>query len=77
MWRKTEGDTGEGMQADSNNDNVVNETDYTVWRQKFGNAGLSSGGGAGSGASTGVPEPSAFALTTVGALFLLRRLRFS
>jgi hypothetical protein len=75
VWRKTQGDVGEGLAADSNNDNVINGLDYTEWRRLFGNDrhdGHHSGAGSGSSSATEIPEPGGAAPILGSALALLR-----
>jgi hypothetical protein len=71
VWRKTLLTTGEGLKADSNNDNVINDDDYTAWRQNFGNFGLGTPPGSGATFSSSIPEPSAFALIAIALLMPL------
>jgi len=61
LWRK--GD----LAADSNGDTVIDQSDYDFWSANFGNAGITSGAGAGlSGAP--VPEPTTVVLFLMGML---------
>jgi hypothetical protein len=73
LWRGSEGTTGEGLQADSNNDNRIDIEDYNEWRSLFGND-RDDGHHHGSGAA--VPEPSALVFSIATALVFLGRWRF-
>jgi hypothetical protein len=75
MWRKTLTITGEGLKADSNNDNVINQDDYTAWRQNFGHFGLSSSPGSGAVSTATIPEPRALTLVAFALLVPIRRWR--
>jgi prepilin-type N-terminal cleavage/methylation domain-containing protein/prepilin-type processing-associated H-X9-DG protein len=52
-----------GSGADGNGDGVVNAADYVVWRDHF-----TSSPGGGASATISVPEPTTWALLTVGAI---------
>lgn len=52
-WRAALGQTGSGLAADGNADEIVNELDYGIWRSHFG-----GGVGASVGGAAVVPEPA-------------------
>jgi len=58
FWKQHFGETnGVGLQADGNDDGIVNAADYTVWRNNLG--ATAPGAGAGSAASPEPTEPQA------------------
>jgi len=79
VWRDTLGQAGPRLAADGNANNQIDADDYEVWKENFGRG--SGGMGTGSGAalpfaaslSPAVPEPSTFALATLGVLGLVAR----
>lgn len=66
----TEGMTGPGLFADHNDDHIVNELDYRLWRSNYGNT---VGSGGASASVSAVPEPSSLML--IGLLFSFASLR--
>jgi hypothetical protein len=58
IWRKTNG-SGLNLTADGNGNNVIDNVDYTYWRNRFGNTASGSGSGLDFGT---VPEPSSIFL---------------
>jgi hypothetical protein len=66
LWRKTLGQTGNGLAADGNGNNSIDPGDYTIWRTHFG-----STSGTALNLSNNVPEPSEADLYLTGAVFLL------
>jgi hypothetical protein len=73
VWRKTFGQTGNGLPADGNGDGQVNDADYGVWREHFGET--AGNGGSSGRASAAIPEPGVAALLIVaaGGWYLQRR----
>jgi hypothetical protein len=72
LWRKTHGQTGEGLAADvtgpiiTGPNGVVDEHDYNFWRAHFGQStGLAATAGSSTSASAAVPEPSTLLVTAV------------
>jgi hypothetical protein len=72
LWAKTKGAGGDGLPADANNDFVVDDLDYDIWRQNFANFGLSTPPGSGSALSSNIPEPGAVALLAIALLSQFR-----
>jgi hypothetical protein len=72
VWRKTQGQTGIGLAADSDFNRQVDLFDFLVWRTHFGQA--VPGSGAGAGELAAVPEPGAFALTVLAIAALVAAL---
>jgi hypothetical protein len=72
LWRDELGQTGSALQADGNQDGVVDADDYALWKSHFGQVAAS---GSGAGQAAVVPEPAATALVALGstAIFMLRR----
>jgi hypothetical protein len=77
LWRDMNGQNGSGLAADGNNDQQINQTDYTIWRENFGKSSqLIVGTGAASGTSIGstggapIPEPAS-ACMLVCSIFVL------
>jgi hypothetical protein len=71
VWRDTLGATGAESAhpaADTNHDFLVNDLDYDVWKSNFGEPGGAPGGG--SLGTVGVPEPTAWALLSMGVLLM-------
>jgi hypothetical protein len=54
VWRDSMGQTGPGLAADGNGDEIIDGVDYTIWRAHFGKAAGSSG----SLSHALVPEPA-------------------
>jgi hypothetical protein len=83
VWRKTDGQQGNGLAADGDGNQQVDQGDYTFWRQRFGIASqliISSSIGTGASSSLGtleVPEPTLtqlvfILLTGVASFFRIR-----
>jgi hypothetical protein len=70
VWRRSIGQTGASLAADSNGDYQVNAADLAAWRAHFGQAVSAAGAGAAieSGA---IPEPAAFALALMGIIICI------
>jgi hypothetical protein len=71
VWRKSLGQTGNGLAADSNNDGQIDAGDYHVWRANFGRT-AASGANTSLDSSTAVPEPQAGLLALVSVILLSR-----
>lgn len=54
LWRDTRGNTGAGLAADGDGNEVIDDNDYSYWRSRFG---AGSGTGVALGESAMVPEP--------------------
>jgi hypothetical protein len=74
LWRKTDGAIGEGLAADSNNDNVINGNDYTIWRELFGNDRHDGHHhhASGAGLPANIPEPASIVLIAIALVAHLR-----
>jgi hypothetical protein len=66
VWRQTLNRTGGGLAADGNGDGRVDASDYSTWRTSF-----AASSGAAIGAIASVPEPSAFFIVFVAAVFFI------
>jgi mannan endo-1,4-beta-mannosidase len=66
IWRKSQGQTGWGLPADSNLDGRVDDADLALWRSRFG---VSSGTG------SAVPEPATWMLLLFGTIVSAARRR--
>ena len=55
--------------GDGNGDGLVNQADYTIWKNNFGETagGASGSGSSAPGSSGAVPEPRSFLLLAIGA----------
>ena len=74
VWRMNKSDSyvGPGNPADGFPDGYIDDYDYDVWREHFGN----TSGGAGSFQSlSAVPEPAALVLCVLGVTILLPKFR--
>jgi hypothetical protein len=69
VWRENLG-TNTTLPNDTTPGSVM-QVDYAVWRENFG----ASGGGDGSLATAGVPEPAGLALATLGVIAIVPQLR--
>jgi hypothetical protein len=67
VWRRTLGHRGAGLAADGNWSGHVDEGDYDVVAQNFGQ----TANGAAANSTTATPEPGSVALLLVGMLPLL------
>ena len=65
VWRKSQGQTGWGLPADSDLNGRIDNADYAVWRSRFGQPA-----GSGAGTSSTIPEPSTLSLL-LGVIFSL------
>lgn len=70
VWRKSNGQTGWGLAADSDLNGRIDAADYATWRSHFGQS-------SGAGSAAIVPEPATVALPVIAlaALICGRRLR--
>jgi hypothetical protein len=70
VWRDAVGQTGPGLAADGDGNQVIDAADYTVWQAKFGATAATSV------AAGAVPEPPSTILIFVlsSALLLTRHL---
>jgi len=67
VWRKSAGQTGLGLPADSNLDGRVDSLDFDFWRSRFGHSSGSASASSSNGSpSSGVPEPTAIVLLLTG-----------
>jgi hypothetical protein len=70
IWRKSQGQTGWGLAADSDLNGRIDAADYAVWRSHFGQS-------AGSGSFNGgeIPEPATWVvlLAAMGSICFRRR----
>ncbi len=64
LWRDSLGSVGSNLPADGNSNGSIDAGDYTVWKMGFG-----QGVGAGSAASSAVPEPTALVTLSLAACF--------
>jgi hypothetical protein len=72
LWSNTVGDMGEGLAADSDNDNVIGEDDYQAWRANFGSDRhdqLEHTHEHGVASLASVPEPASIAFVFVAMAF--------
>lgn len=75
VWRKTQNQTGSGLQADGSGvsvgfpDGVVNGHDYTYWRSHYGDS-FTSGSGTALGTLAAIPEPASVGLGCLVAVGL-------
>ena len=67
VWRDSQGQTGAGLAADADQNNVVDVEDFNLWKQLFGSQ---YGAGAGSGSIASVPEPTAAMLAAISCVLL-------
>lgn len=65
VWRHSVGQTGLTLNADGNGDQTVDEADRVVWRELFGTAAAN---GASLVHGPAVPEPSTYAILSIGLL---------
>jgi hypothetical protein len=74
LWRRSLGQTGNGLPADGDGDGRVDQDDYGVWR---GNFGRTAGSLSGTNFNATVPEPGAGILLVCakGAFFSIALLR--
>ena len=78
MWRNNKGILSGGTQSqgDGDGNGAVNDLDFTLWRDNYGNVRGTAGAGSGSLSAAGVPEPASAALIFFGAVsFATHRLR--
>jgi hypothetical protein len=66
VWRKLQGQSGIGLPADGNFDQLVNLMDLAIWRSQFGQ--FVPGSGAGLTGENAVPEPAAGMLVFIACL---------
>jgi hypothetical protein len=59
VWRKSLGQTGWGLAADSDLNGRIDAADYAFWRAHFGQT---AGSGSGANANAAVPEPATLVL---------------
>jgi T5SS/PEP-CTERM-associated repeat protein len=64
VWRKTLSQSGSGLPAAGNKNNLVDNGDYSVWRAHFGET---AGSGSGAIANAAVPEPETLVLLLFAA----------
>jgi mannan endo-1,4-beta-mannosidase len=67
LWRKTQGQTGWGLAADSDLNGVVDAVDFAAWRANFGQ---SPGGGSIAGGA--VPEPQSLGPAGIALLIFFK-----
>ncbi len=79
VWRDNLGQTGIGLQADSDGNGIVDAADYDAWKLSFGTTSfvVSAPGAAGLATALVVPEPSSLASIVAAAVLLLRFARWS
>jgi hypothetical protein len=65
VWRRTFGQTGNGLAADGNSNGTVDDGDYEFWRSRVG---TSAGSGAGASLSSAVPEGATLTMFLIGIL---------
>lgn len=70
LWRKTLGQTGDGLAADGNHNGEIEIGDYGVWYTHFGATQQSASG---ANANAAVPEPSGMVMFLAGTLALFCR----
>jgi PEP-CTERM motif len=71
VWRDTLGQTGDGLAADGDRDDMVDQEDYDIWKAGFGN--VAGSGSVVTAASTvglpaSVPEPASLLLLTMSCV---------
>jgi hypothetical protein len=65
------GETGLGLVADANDDQVVDDADYQIWKANFGVIAASTT----AVLTTSVPEPHTISLALVASLGFMNRRR--
>jgi hypothetical protein len=77
VWRNHLGAPEGSLLSNNGNGDVIDETDYDLWKTNFGNV-YSAGSGGGAGLVSAVPEPSSMALLclVVGLTFVAGRRNF-
>jgi hypothetical protein len=68
IFRDTRGQTGAGLAADGNGDQVISQLDYEFWKARFGAVSPGIGTGSGTFAERAVPEPTAMAIALVAVI---------
>jgi hypothetical protein len=68
IWRQSVGETGLGLAADANRDQVVDDLDYRVWQANFGTISASTT----AVFASSVPEPKSMSLAMLAGLAMLR-----
>ncbi len=72
VWRKSAGQTGWGLAADSDLNGRIDAADFDFWRAHFGQT---AGSGAGAVANAAIPEPASILMLIVGTLAMCFRRR--
>ena len=73
VWRKSLGQTGDGLAADGNADGVVDNWDHSVWTAHFGQT---AGSGSVGSLQSAVPEPATLFLLLLGVIASVNARRF-
>jgi hypothetical protein len=68
LWRKSMGQTGANLPADSNGNNQVDMGDLFAWRSHYGENLSGAGSGSSFDSSTTVPEPRGLAIAILGLI---------